>query len=359
MLMTAEVNQQAPETVKILYSPMDEIPVSRKDEIVRAVLDEYKPWYGCFLESVPSFLKRQVDNERNRARNNGGEFDFLDYVKGRMRGIVGERLNGFTKLEDAETVFSSGLGKELKGARVADFYEFVDESLDLKGKAAVLATSVKHGMSHPGSGLIMSLTPEVDDTIVDKEIVEGYATHGGVFDIDASIPDAALVDDKNHIIGAVEIKSYTSDETHAWVKSLLNDSFDRVHKKTGEIFRTPPVSEQNFERLIDRKKLGANFEKLLKFSENFRTGFEGRDLGFPEKAIFVLRFPSDANDKDLKQLGELMNNYGYRNVVIQELPFSCEEINDLSKEVLEILLENGKLAEAQFGKKDMEKIKSL
>ncbi len=50
--------------------------------------------------------------------------------------------------------------------------------------------------------------------------------------------------------------------------------------------------------------------------------------------LVILRFPNDIPDNLLKQYGEMIVAYGFRNVVIQKLLFSGEELDVIARELV-------------------------
>ena len=50
--------------------------------------------------------------------------------------------------------------------------------------------------------------------------------------------------------------------------------------------------------------------------------------------LVVLRFPGDIPDNLLIQYGEMIVSYGFRNVVIQKLPFSGEKLDIIARELV-------------------------
>jgi len=169
---------------------------------------------------------------------------------------------------------------------------------------------------------------------VRKGLPDGYTTLTSEMYDDTALPDGFIVKEGSsekpkELVGIMEVKSYTPDELYGLMNKVketgkLGIRFEGVASDFG---KTYPGADK------DKFNLGVDLNKEIEFADFVRGVFDGKPNRY-EGNVVVLRFPSDIPDNLLCQYGQMIVDYGYPNVLIQKLPLSNEEINTISKEIV-------------------------
>ncbi len=142
----------------------------------------------------------------------------------------------------------------------------------------------------------------------------GNSQHETTLKEEFTMPDAFILHG-DELRGIVEVKCYKPEETKALATAMRDVNFlgHKVSYKSN--------SGNTF-------NLGADIDKIQNFGNfiNAQIGLENQYGEFP----VVLRFPADSDPEDLKAIFEYYKKRG-NNVIIQTLPVTSKEIDDLAK----------------------------
>ena len=312
-----------------------------------------------------------VQKKKNETSNSWNSDAISERVEGNLRGFVTETVSENIPLYKAENVFSSG-EIPLETLKVVSPQEFAGSFSNKKGD--VMSTLLRRSLEDKplrvfdpevrvsGNPIISQFkekrsrekSPQVSsqeygDQLrrylkqVEKEtieqIIQGY-TYSSVKEKDGSttpagewydttvIPDGIIVNE-GVPVGVVEVKAYQTEELGKLL-SLIRASGKNAISYKG----TATDFGKNYQGAdTEPFSLGVDLNSEVAFVDILR-GLADKGKERDTYNLIVLRFPNDIPNNILSQYGEMIVSYGYRNVVIQKLPFSNSELDDMAKEVV-------------------------
>jgi len=290
-------------------------------------------------------------------------------LSGYLRGLVAEAVSNKISLTSAQNVFTYG-DTTLAALKVVSPQEYAGSITNRKGDVLshILAESfekkplrVFDPNIHLNDNLIISQfkldrlisgAPRVSpqDYAIElrrymenkkdkmqEEIIKGYAyapkkgdTIAGEWYDSTVIPDGIILDKEGVPAGVLEVKAYSPADELAFLLKKIEEggkSSTYFEGKASDFGKTYPGAN------IDNYKMGVELDKETEFVDIIR-GVSGKGADRDASNLVLLRFPSDIPDNLLMQYGEKIVSCGYRNVVIQKLPFSGEELNVIAKEIV-------------------------
>lgn len=176
--------------------------------------------------------------------------------------------------------------------------------------------------------------------------------------ISTILPDSLIIGSSGKLEGAVEVKAYLPEEVKALVKTLEEveklESQRELPGSKEEGVRLSKLSKYNRQGLsvtisseefssMGGMRLGADIDGIRKFitisnspdtSQSLKYDMVDSVTGEVHQEEFehpvILRLPRDVADEDIKKLGGLSEKFGYKNVIIQKIPFGSNDINMLA-----------------------------
>ena len=303
--------------------------VPDKAEVREAVLNPNYYWGGVSPKNLPDKLKWMIGFNKTEGEAWTPE-KAEGRIKGYLRALIAERVSSLIEIGQAETVYQSPnmSGDLLSDLSIASLNQITGQyTKEGALKFAVSRSLEKSPVKYPN---LLSGLEERWATLADlvqrtnKEIVEGYASKdlgdrpsGGIFYEEGVVPDAFAIDLDSNILGLVEVKAYLPREVEIMVTNIRNSE------------RRVPRTHVSTE--IGEMDLGVDLDREVKFVDIIRTNGFSQSVALNEKAVIILRFPKDSSDEYLKEYGKIIVDYGFVNVLIQKLPFSSEEITQLSR----------------------------
>ena len=137
------------------------------------------------------------------------------------------------------------------------------------------------------------------------------------------------------MLGSVEVKAYDADELATLIGKIRNNEGSQ---DSGTRFKVKGTASEFGKKFPGADQvvfnMGFDINKEVGFVD-FIRGVSKGDPDLYEQNIVALRFPNDIPDNLLNQLVQLIVDYGYPNVVIQKLPLSTQEIDVISKKLIE------------------------
>jgi hypothetical protein len=301
-------------------------------------------------------------------------------LEGNLRGLVAEKVSELVGINEAKNVFVSG-DFSIEDCSIISPQELVGSPKDTK--ASVISTSLIKGLqdkpieifgeplsisekiaqfkeSRKGKSyvpkevynkLLKSFLEDLDeksggtnqeietDLRKDFELVPRgsppeYSTLTSETYYSTVIPDALIVKADSSktgwdVVGVGEVKAYLADEVYTLMNKIresgkLGTQYEGVASDFGKTYEGADK---------DRFTMGVDLNKETEFADFVRGVFLGKPNNYEEN-IILLRFPNDIPDNLLKQFGQMVVDYGYPKVVIQKIPVSIQEINVISKEII-------------------------
>ncbi len=317
-------------------------------------------------------------------------------LSGNLRGLVAEAVSEKLSLLDIQTVFSSK-DPHLEGLSVVSPQEFAGSGGNKKGD--VLAHMLEESLREkplqmfdptvrmPNNPIIAgfkkerleSKAPQVTpqeygrllrdymariEEETNDQIVKGYTyapvrekggsvTPAGELYVRTVIPDALILD-QGTPVGLVEVKAYQADELAKLLTLIRTTGKEgiRYTGHAGQFGKTYPGAEN------DPYSLGADLDGEVAFVDILR-GLAGLGTERDSHNLVVLRFPADIPDNLLIQYGVMIVSYGFRNVIIQKLPFSGEELDVIARELVKAQWPdlNSHSSKGNFSNRELEVLK--
>ncbi|HSX39449.1 MAG TPA: hypothetical protein VLI92_02565, partial [Candidatus Saccharimonadales bacterium] len=163
-------------------------------------------------------------------------------------------------------------------------------------------------------------------------------------------------------------KAYTSQELATLLLALTDPK--KAPDKKGLSVQLSQADMDHYAEILGVKnnakvnggfKLGLEIQKEIDFVDNVRAAGQAKPALDWADSVVVLRFPNDISNELLQEFGQFVSNYGYRNTIVQKLPFSAAELNGMGQQILKSTMasiENG-TTRMQFSKREIALLKEL
>jgi len=306
-------------------------------------------------------VKWSLDKVKERSGNGWNSEAVADNIAGNLRAIVAEKVAERTPLSKAQIVFKSG-DINLEGLTVESPQKVSGANTNLKGDVLgyLLRKSLKEKpmevfdpntrvknnpvIEHFKEQRVKNKAPNVsreeygrllrdymdktrENTI--EQIIQGYTyTPDGEWYKTTVIPDGIIM--KGDVAeGPFEVKAYKADELAKLLSIIRSSGKQAIFFKgtAADIGKTYPGADKI------PYMLGVDLNSETDFVDIVRSLSEkGEDRDASN--LVVLQFPNDIPDNLLIQYGEMVVSYGYKNVVIQKLPLSVQELDVIAKELV-------------------------
>lgn len=344
-------------------SPEKQINISEssektKENITSQVLDLDLKVDGKTLYELPGLLKWTHDinkKDENYSPKASGEL-----LPGIVRGIVTERISQLVELKEGEVVVpkKGTLRNYLSECEIISAFDPRIPTLgvsnsEMRNKNE--PTELKEGWwqgSKPGilqaaTRATVDIPKEVsekDSSQYILEVVQGYGgskpgstgkseisgAEAGLYYSQTAIPDSFLINRENEFVGVVETKAYSPEEFSLYVKKAAEQGSFEVQISDEDYNQALMTETEHYGGTI---RLGFDIEGQQKMLDILRDAHNQLDP-LENMGIVILRIPADVSETDISEFDDLCHDFGYDNVVVQKLPFSFEEIDQIGKEAV-------------------------
>jgi len=349
--------------------------ISRNEKLVVDVLDKALKIDGKKLKDIPGSLKWSLDfTKANKGEGEISHEAVKSLMSGVIRGSITERVSCLVPLEAAETFLPPGeeTASVLAGVRIVNTSELPSLRVERSWKKGYWENpKLREGqLAGKKAGILQSAaasTVAVPKGVLRKykeqykaEVIEGYGgsppspskktenregAEGGLYYDKTTMPDGFIVSQEGTLVGVVEVKAYSPKEFQLYVEEARKQgrlSLDIDQKTYNEYLETESTQYGG------KIRLGLDIDGEQKMLDILR----GADSLDPLEVdgLVVLRVPNDVNRDDIEGFQLHCQKLGYHNVVVQRLPLSFDELNQLGKQAVITLQE-------EFKKKDNRALK--
>ncbi len=348
-----------------------------KDEITAEALDKNLEVDGSTHEEIPEILKWTFNF--NKGKEHYSKKATQTLLNGVVRGIMTERISHLTPLNQAGTIDprEGSLAHLLSELEMVTPQDLTLPTIGVKRNwksdpwknPRFTARWQKGKKSGLLQGAVYSTVdvpkeiPEKEKSAYVSEVVEGYGgakpktkseesegAQAGLYYKETTMPDAFITHKDGVLAGVVEVKAYSPQEFALYVAKAKENQSLQVFIETEEYNKALGVDEEHYGGGLH---LGFDIEgeqRMLDILRDATTQAAPLEGSVP----VVLRVPSDVANENIKKFRELCLDLGYENVAVQKLPYTFEELQEMSKQAIRNMKEeftgNRKL---QFSKREL------
>ncbi len=372
------MNESIPSLVTSGEMPQDQKPELSGESELYKLLAEYR-------EEILSTIKWSLVQQDKLPNVPKSDERVISFIEGNLKGMVAEKLSVLLGFDNVETVFKSdgfpGMGFSLEALETLSPGDYVGSS---NRKADIISTALKNSLEDKPLGYrkgkddseivsdfkesrrgkpylpkeqygellrfyIKTTRKKLSDALskINEDLLEdykspprnaplGYDTFVGEMFRNTVIPDAFIIKkgEKTDLVGLVEVKAYTPDELATLIDKIKKNEGSQ---ESGTRFKVTGTAYEFGKIFPGAEKvkfnMGFDINKEVGFVDFIRGVSKGESNRY-EQNIVVLRFPKDIPNNLLSQFGQLIVDYGYPNVVIQKLPFSNQDLIDISRRIV-------------------------
>lgn len=329
------------------FTPEQKKAEITKDEIAARVLDKELEVDDRNLRNLPSIMKWTLNI--NKGKEHWSKEKTESMISGLARGMIAERVNLLVPLDQAETILPDP--RIQKMISESSIISTSDESIPALGVNMRTREIVEGRLKGKKPGILQAAvrdTIKVPDVVPEKlrdqyisDVIEGYGgsspspeADAGIHYEETTIPDAFI---KYHyqIIGAVESKAYSAGEFKLYVDEAKKQRKLHVEVSTERYNEFLGAEEEHWGGGIN---LGFDVEGEQRMVDILRDSLYGADA-MDDYVPILLRVPADVDNQDIEEYYGLCRELGLENMIVQKLPFSSEELDELGVKAIKAVKE--------------------